>query len=113
MENYLYLSWLWLWGTTYWYNDPIEKDFRFKQMLVVLDKVINHDMEVFNLLFESLNKFYEEDKIIKLYEKLISYRINPSQYIYSIVSKIMDKKKIKITDKKVMLDIEEKKANDQ
>lgn len=106
MENYIYLSWLVLWAASYWYHDPIEKKFRFQQMLTILDKVKHHDMEIFNLLFEALNKFYEENMIIELYEKLISYRLNPSAYIYSIVSKIMDKKKIKITDKRLSLDID-------
>lgn len=111
MENYLYLSWLVLWAASYWYHDPIEKKYRFQQMLSVLDKVKHHDMEIFNHLFEALNKFYEEDMIIELYEKLISYRLNPSAYIYSIVSKIMDKKKIKISDKRIPLDIEPKAQN--
>jgi hypothetical protein len=95
MENYIYLTWIQLWAYSFCYQDQIEKRFLFKQLLIVLDKVYHHEIEVFNLLFEALNKFHEEKMMIKLYEKLISYHLNPSSFIYSIMSIILDKEKLK------------------
>lgn len=111
MINNIYLSWLALWSTSFWYNDIAEREFRFKQMITVLDKVIHHDMEILNILFETLNSFSEEQMMMTLYEKLIGYRLNPSAYIYSIVNKIMGKKEgevMKVTDAKPKTNQEEK-----
>jgi hypothetical protein len=95
MENYIYLSWIQLWSYSFWYQDQIEKRFRFRQLIEVLDKVYHHEIEIFNLLFEALNKFHEEKMMIKLFDKLISYKLNPSSFIFSIISKILDKNKLK------------------
>ena len=95
MENYIYLSWIQLWSYSFWYQDQIEKRFRFRQLIEVLDKVYHHEIEIFNLLFEALNKFHEEKMMIKLFDKLISYNLNPSSFIFSIISKILDKNKLK------------------
>ena len=107
MLNYIYLAYIELWGYSYYYQSLSEKDYRFDQLLSVLDKVFHHEIEIFNLLFESLNKFHEIDKLLKLYERLLSYKINPSNYIYSIISKIIEKDKINIkSDDKNSNDIE-------
>ena len=99
MENYIYLTWIQLWAYSFWYQDQIEKRYHFKQLLKVLDKVYHHEIEIFNLLFEALNQFYEEKMMIKLYEKLISYHLTPSSFIYSIMSTILDKEKLKYEKK--------------
>ena len=95
MKNYLYLTWLEMWAFTFWYNEPGEKHFRFDQMLDVLDKVIHHEMNILNLLFDVLNKHGEPQMMFKLYQKLLQLKINPSTFIYDIMSSIVDKKQIK------------------
>lgn len=94
MENYIYLSWLKLWAFSFWYYDKDERKYRFEQMLSVLDMVIHHEMEVFNNLFEVLIEAdTDKEKLLKLYDKVLSYRLNPSVYIFEIVKKIVDKTK--------------------
>ena len=95
MKNYLYLTWLEIWAFTFWYNEIGEKHYRFDQMLDVLDKVIHHEMNIFNLMFDVLNKHGEPQMMLKLYQKLLQKKINPSFYIYDIMSKVLDKKQIK------------------
>ena len=95
MKNYLYLTWLEIWAFTFWYNDNTEKYYRFDQMLDVLDKVIHHEMNIFNLMFDVLNKHGEPQMMFKLYQKLLQLKINPSTFIYNIISNILDKKQIK------------------
>jgi hypothetical protein len=94
MENYIYLCWIQLWAMTLWYQDEIEKRYRFQQLLGVLDKIRNHEMETFNLLFECLSKYGEDMMILKLYERLLNYRLNPSFSICSIVMRLIDKKQM-------------------
>ena len=91
MLDYIYLTYIEVWGYSYWYQDIIERDFRFNQMLEVLDKIKYQEIELINVLFESLNKFEEKEKIIKLYNKILAYNITPNNYIYSIVGKIAKK----------------------
>ena len=95
MRNYLYLTWLEIWAFTFWYNDNGEKHFRFNQMLDVLDKVVHHEMNILNLMFEVLNKHGEPQMMLKLYQKLLQLKINPSTFIYDIMSNVLDKKQIK------------------
>ena len=101
MLNYIFLAYIEIWGFCYYYQAFSEKDYRFSQLIEILDRVYHHEIEIFNLLFESLVKFHEEDKILKLYERLLSYKITPNSSIYSLVGKIIDtqKKKTKDTEK--------------
>ena len=64
------LSYLEVWGYSYWYQDIIEKDYRFEQMLEILDKIKHKEIEILNIIFESLNKFHEKEKIISLEKEL-------------------------------------------
>ena len=95
MKNYLYLTWLEIWAFTFWYNEHGEKHYRFDQMLDVLDKVIHHEMNILNLMFDVLNKHGEPQMMLKLYQKLLQLKINPSTFIYDIMSSVIDKKEIK------------------
>ena len=95
MKNYLYLTWLEIWAFTFWYNEHGEKHYRFDQMLDVLDKVIHHEMNILNLMFDILNQQNEQILIFKLYQKLLQLKINPSTFIYDIMSNVIDKKEIK------------------
>ena len=82
MLNYVYLAYVEMWGYSYYYQSYSEKDYRFQQLIEILDKVYHHEIEIFNLLFNSLIKFQEEEKIMKLYERLLSYKITPNSEIY-------------------------------
>ena len=101
MKNYLYLTWLEVWAFTFWYVDKNETHFRFNEMLDVLDKVKHHEMNVLNLLFDALNKSSENKMILKLYRKLLDLNINPSSFIYNIISGVLDKAQLRmLKDKK-------------
>ena len=95
MKNYIYLTWLEIWAFTFQCNEQQEKFYRFDQMLDVLDKVIHHEMNILNLMFDTLNKYGQPQMLLKLYQKLLQLKINPSTFIYDIISNILDKKQIK------------------
>ena len=95
MKNYIYLTWLEVWAYSFWYIDINEKHYRFDQMLDILNKVLHHEINIFNLIFDVLNKQKEDEMILKLYQKLLQLKINPSSFIYDIISRILDKKQIK------------------
>ena len=95
MRNYIYLTWLEIWSFTFWYIEKNERQYRFNQMLDILDKVIHHEMNIFNLMFDILNQQNEQILIFKLYQKLLQLKINPSTFIYNIISNILDKDQIK------------------
>ena len=103
MRNYIYLTWLEIWSFTFWYIEKSERPYRFNQMLDILDKVIHHEINIFNLMFDILNQQNEQILIFKLYQKLLQLKINPSTFIYNIISNILDKEQIKelIEDSKV------------
>ena len=92
MIDYIYLTYIEVWGYSYWYLEEIERDYRYEQMLNILNKINLHEIEIFNVLFESLNKFQEKDKITRLYDRLLKYNITPNNFIYSIVGKISKEK---------------------
>jgi len=50
MENYIYLCWAQLWAMTFWYHDPEEKRYRFNQLLNVLDRLGQYEVNNFNIL---------------------------------------------------------------
>lgn len=89
MLDYIYLTYIEVWGYSFWYQDLSERDYRFEQLLNVLDKIKGQEIELFNILFEMLNKFREKDKIKKLYHKILEYKLTPNSFIYSIVGKSM------------------------
>lgn len=46
MENYIYLCWAQLWAMTFWYHDPEEKRYRFNQLLNVLDRLGQYEVNI-------------------------------------------------------------------
>ena len=94
MQNYIYLTYIELWAYSYWYFDNNEKDIKFNQMLEVLNKITHHEVELFDILFEALNKFKEVDKMLQLYDCLLKYKILPSSFIYSIINGLLNKNKM-------------------
>ena len=95
MTNYIYLTWLEIWSFTFWYIEKNERQYRFNQMLDILDKIIHHEMYIFNLMFDILSQQNEQVLIFRLYQKLLQLKINPSTFIYNIISNILDKDQIK------------------
>jgi len=93
MLNYIYLTYIEIWGYSYFYQKLGERNYRFEQLILVLNKVYHHEIELFNNIFQSLSKFNETDKILRLYENFLSHKLTPSNFIYSIVGKIIDKQK--------------------
>jgi hypothetical protein len=94
MKNNIYLTWLEIWSYTFWYTDKEERKFRFNIMLDVLDKIIHHEMNIFNLMFDVLNQENEQKMIVKLYQKILQLKINPSTFIYNIISNRLDREQI-------------------
>ena len=91
-QNDLYICYLIIWSMVLWYTDQKERDYRFLEMLEILEKIEEHDMKTFELLFKNLASYSNDENIILLYRKFIHYRLNPSWEIFSIVSKIIKKK---------------------
>ena len=96
MMNNLYLTWLEIWSYTFWYIDKDEREYRFDQALDILDKVIHHEINIFNLMFDVLNQQNEQEMIIKLYQKMLLLKINPNTNIHNIISNILDSDQIKL-----------------
>ena len=92
LVNDLYLSYLILFSLTFWYTDKEEREYRFDNMMKILDKIEIHNMEVMELLFNSLVKVGEEDYAIILHTQYLNLHLNPTSKIFSIVSKILKKK---------------------
>lgn len=95
MENYIDLCWVQIWAMSFWYCDPIEKKPRFNQLMQVMEKVTHHEMEIFNLLFDTLSKYGEDYMILELYEMIIQLKLNPSVKVRETVMKMLDKKKFR------------------
>ena len=93
MKNYIDLCWLQMWAMTFWYCDEKEKKYRFQQLLRIINKTSSHEMEILNLLFDTLEKNGEEYMILKLYDVLLKLKLNPSFKVHNIVMKYLDKYK--------------------
>ena len=93
IENDNYLSYLIIWSLTFWYTDKEEREFRFYQMIDVLDKIEEHEIEICELLFENVVKYGTEENIRLLYKKYIDRKLNPSWKIFSLVSKYLKSNK--------------------
>ena len=91
IKNYIYLSYIELWAYNYWYLDHSEKNDKFKELFKVLSKINFHDSELLDKLFESLHKFKDKNKIIKLYDFLLKNNIYPSSYIYNTFNSYISK----------------------
>ena len=96
MINYIYLAWMQMWAMTFWYCDEQEKKYWFQELLKIIDKTTSHDMEIYNLLFETLSINGKENMVLELYNILLKLHLNPSFKVHNIVMKILDKKKTKI-----------------
>ena len=93
MKNYIDLCWLQMWAMIFWYCDNKEKKYRFQQLLRIIKKTSSHEMEILNLLFDTLEKNGEEYMVLKLYDILLKLKLNPSFKVHNIIMKYLDKYK--------------------
>ena len=101
-ENDLYLCYLIIWSLTRWYTEEKEREYRFYEMLNMLKKIEEHEIKIFQIIFQNLLEFNEDKNIILLYKIFINLRLNPSWEMFSLVSKII-KKKQNASNKKNLL----------
>jgi hypothetical protein len=78
-------------------------------MLTILEKIEEHDIKTFELLFKALVENSNDENVIIVYKKFIHLRLNPTWEIFSLVSKIIKKKQN--AKKKSMLLLQETKAD--
>ena len=76
-----------------WYTDKEERDYSFLKMLEILEKIEEHDIKIFELVFKALAEYSNDENIVLLYRKFIQFRLNPTWDIFTIVNKIFKKRK--------------------
>ena len=91
-ENDLYLCYIILWSIGFWYTEDDERNYRFLMMLEILEKVEEHDVKIFEVLFRTLVEYSKDENVILLYKKFIHLRLNPTWDMFSLVSKVIKKK---------------------
>ena len=96
MVNYIYLSWMQMWAMTFWYCDEQEKRYWFQELVKIIEKTTSHEMEIYNLLFETLSINGKDYMVLKLYDLLLKLHLNPSFKVHNIAMKILDRKKSKM-----------------
>ena len=94
MKNYIYLCWIQLWAITFWYCEENEKRYRFQELIRVIELSSCYEMEIFNLLFETLSVYGKDYMVLKLYDVLIKRKLNPSFKAHNIVLKLIENKKV-------------------
>ena len=93
MKKYIYLCWMQMWALTFWYCEENEKNYRFQELIKIIELSSCYEMQIFNLLFEVLSTYGEDNMVLKLYDVLLKKRLNPNLKVHNIVMKIMEKKK--------------------
>ena len=93
MKKYIYLCWMQMWALTFWYSEEKEKNYWFQELLRIIEASSCYEMEIFNLLFEALNKYGQKEQVLKLYDILLKKHLNPSFQIHNIAMKIIEKNK--------------------
>ena len=89
IENDNYLNYLVIFGLTFWYTDKEEREYRFRKMLEILDKIEEHEIEIFEFLFKIIVQFGTAYNVRTLYKKFIGRKLNPSWKIFTLVSKFI------------------------
>ena len=94
MKKYIYLCWMHMWALTFWYCEEKEKNYRFQELIKVIEKSNCYEMEIFNLLFDALSEYGKSTMVLRLYYILLKKKLNPNFKVHNIVMKIMEGKKI-------------------
>ena len=89
--NDVYISYLIIFSLTFWYTESEEREYRFNNMLKIMDKIEIHDLEVMELLFNSIIKLGEEEFAVLLHTQYLNMHLNPTSKIFSVISKILKK----------------------
>ena len=95
MINYVYFTWMEMLAMTFWYCEEEEKKYWFQELIKVIQKLTSHEMEIYNILFETLVANGKEYMVLKLYDIILQLHLNPSFKVHSMVMEILDKKKQK------------------
>ena len=90
-SNDILISYLILFSLSLSYMDKEERKPRFNNLLQILSRIDNHDMEVIEMLFNSLIKLNEEELAVQLYAMFNQMHINLTWSIFLIMSKILHK----------------------
>ena len=98
MIDYIYLCWMQMWAMTFWYCDEQEKKYWFQELVKIIGKTTSHEMEIYNLLFETLSIYGKDDMVLQLYDILLKLHLNPSFKVHNIAMQILDKKKSKMSN---------------
>ena len=97
IENDLYICYIILWSLTFWYTEDKEKDYRFKQLLLILEKINQEKLEVFQLLFENMIKWgASDDEIFLIYIKLLQQKLKSNWTIFNMIIPVLTKKEMDI-----------------
>ena len=92
-ENDLYLCYIILWSMSFWYIEENERDYRFRKMVFILDKINFEKVEIFELLLENLIKWGATDEeIFYIYIKYLHMKLNPNYNIFNLVYPILQRK---------------------
>ena len=83
------MNYLVIFGLTFWYTDKEEREYRFRKMLEILDKIEEHEIEIFEFLFKIIVQFGTAYNVRTLYKKFIGRKLNPSWKIFTLVSKFI------------------------
>ena len=94
MKKYIYLCWMQMWAITFWYCEENEKRYRFQELIRIIEVSSCYEMEIFNLLFETLSVYGKDYMVLKLYDVLLKKKLNPSFKAHNIVLKLIDSKKV-------------------
>ena len=90
--NDVYISYIIIFSLTLWYTDKEEREFRFNNMIQILNRIDKHDMEVTELLFNTLIDLGEEQLADALYARYNQLHVNVTWTIFSLMSKILHRK---------------------
>lgn len=92
-ENDLYLCYIILWSLSFWYIEENERDYRFRKMILILNKINYEKVEIFELLLENLIKWgATDDEIFYIYIKFLHMKLNPNYNIFNLVYPILERK---------------------
>ena len=94
MDDYIYSCWITTFALTFWYTDKEEKKYRFYQLMEILKKKENFNMEIIELIFKAIVNCNQDDLSILLYQEIINWKLEPTWGIFSMISNIIKNKNL-------------------
>ena len=80
VQNSLNKVWVYMFCLTFHYCDEDEKRFRFEELIKFLPRVIDEKRELISIMLSTMNKYGDENMIIKIFESF--HNITYSEYCY-------------------------------